>query len=303
MASQGGSNKRKPNSKAPDALTLLKAETNHAIALTKQSWSIYHFNLREKWITLMMKAVDAAWKLKDRNPNRDIFHVFTLLGHRLISHHQAIRHLTLMGRYGEAYAICRMLLELADLFPYFVAYPGDVQRWREAFSKDPSNLDQDARNDINYFSAPNVRKRLGEAGIDSIPRELHSHLNAAVHASEWGTMYYGHSSLENPGVTHLQFDVALDPSMAFGIGQLANLTLSRPIWSFIEYCEVNKAAKSSWRTIKANYEDMLPDWELLVNDVDAKFANLMGDVARMRMAGASVDEIEAFMNSTLETEA
>jgi len=303
MTSQGGSNKRKPNSKVPDALTLLKTETKHAMALTKQSWFIYHLNLNQKWVTLMMKAVDAAWKLKDRNLNKDIFHVFTLLGHRWISHHQAIRHLTLMGRYGEAYAICRMLLEVTDLFPYFVAYPGDVQRWREAFSKDPSNLDQGVRHEINYFSAANVRKRLEEAGIDSIPSELHSHLNAAVHASEWGTMYYGHSSLENPGVTQLQFDVTLDRSMAFGIGQLANLTLSRPIWSFIEYCKVNKAGKSWWRAIELNYKDMLPDWDMLVRDVDAKYANLMGEVARMRASGASVDEIEAFMNSTLEAEA
>ena len=90
---------------------------------------------------------------------------------------------------------------------------------------------------------------------------------------------------------------------AFGIGQLANLTLSMPIWSFIEYCKVNKAGKSWWRAIELNYKDMLPDWDMLVRDVDAKYANLMGEVARMRASGASVDEIEAFMNSTLEAEA
>ena len=126
MANDRGNNKSKPKTDMPNALKLLEAETRHALALTKQSWAICHFNLRENWLTLMMKAVTAAWELKDRNPDKDTFHVFTLLGHRWISHHQAIGHLSSMGRYGEAFAICRMLLELTDLFPYFVEYPPSI---------------------------------------------------------------------------------------------------------------------------------------------------------------------------------
>ena len=46
---------------------------------------------------------------------------------------------------------------------------------------------------------------------------------------------------------------------------------------------------------------MLPAWEVMVNDVDAKFANLMGDVAKMRASGADQEEIEEHMEVIMDS--
>ena len=46
---------------------------------------------------------------------------------------------------------------------------------------------------------------------------------------------------------------------------------------------------------------MLPGWDMMVNDVDAKFANLIGDVAKKRASGADPEEIEEYMAGILDS--
>ena len=105
-------------------------EVAHMTRWPQVKWLQHQLALRNQWLNLTIKAVVLAEEAATRNPNQDLFKVFTLLGTRWISHHRAIFSLVVPGLYGEATALSRMLLEHTDLLKYFSYYPEEAQEWR-----------------------------------------------------------------------------------------------------------------------------------------------------------------------------
>ena len=166
------------------------------------------------WLGLTASTVEAAAEVVGRNIKKDLFTAFEVLGGSWFSHHQAIRTVVQVGRYGDGLALCRMLLETGDLITYFSLYPDDVERWWKELGVPPALEDRAYRDSIRRFGAKTIRDKLEEAGSPSISEEWNATLNTAVHASPWGTQYYGRRVRETTNAYAVQLAPVL-PSHGF----------------------------------------------------------------------------------------
>ena len=219
-------------------------ESAHAGQYTSSSWIKNQINLRARWLNLMMRAVVSAEDVINRNISDDLFRVFTILGTRWVPHHQAVSALLLIGRYGEATALCRMLLEVTDLITYFSLYPKDAEAWRGAFAQTPSSGNDLYTKGRRKFAPSSIRHRLESKGADATSQRAYEELSTAIHGSEWGAQYYARRSIESPETLALQFWVTYDARMSFRLAALANATLPLPISAFLEMCNYARAPKS-----------------------------------------------------------
>ena len=285
----------------PNAMKLLEAETAHMRKYSTTPWAVYQINLRDKWLNLMMKAVAGAYELKGKNPSKELFTAFWILGTRWVSNHQAIRALLMIGRYGECIALLRMLLELTDLIVYFAAYPEEAEGWVEAFSQEPVKGNVSFERGRRKYSPTNIRQELDNKGLKPTPGEVYAQFSAAIHPSLWGTVHYGQQSLENPSIVNIQFEARFDTRMAFGLGLQANQILPTPIWAFLEICHSTGANKRDWRAVKMQYDEMLPTWDIMINEVDSKFAEIMAESLRLFSNGAGFEDIERYVESVVSS--
>ena len=283
----------------PDAMKLLEAEAAHMHKYSASPWAIYQVNLRDKWLNLMMKAVAGAHELKSKNPSKDLFTAFWILGTRWVSNHQAIRALLMIGRYGECTALLRMLLELTDLIAYLAAYPEEAESWIEAFSREPVKGNLSFEKGRGKYSPTNIRQKLDDKGLNPTPSQVYAQFSSAIHPSLWGTIHYGQQSIQNPSIVDIGFEARFDTRMAFGLGLQANQTLPSPIWAFLEICQSTEANKRDWRAVKLQYEEMLPTWEIMINEVDGKFAEIMAESFRLFSNGAVFEDIERYVESVV----
>ena len=280
----------KPKAEAffiPSADDILKAEGEHLKQFVKSTWAIYQFNLRNNWLDLMMKAIQASWQLAERNPNKDLFQVFSILGTRLVSHHNAIRVLLMSGRYGETAALCRMLLELTDLITYFVGYPDEATDWRASFSQPPERGNQLYQDGLRSCSPARVRESLIAEQLPVTPQEIYAQFSAAIHPNEWGMYMYGQLPVGGQGPVELSFQARFDVRNAFGLGFLANRTLAMPIWSFLQICLFSGANKSLWRKIRTQYDDILPIFDAMY-DTDSEMISIFQEMEDRVGAGEDV---------------
>ena len=174
-------------------MDVLVSEAEHAKQLQSKPRLIVQGQLRAAWLDLLMKAVVNAQLLTTKNPSSDLFAAFAMLGTRFASHQQAVFLLTTMGRYGEAAAVCRMLMEATDLFTYFTLFPSEVGDWRSSTRNAPDADGPQERRARRKFSSGQVRERLKASDQDrAVSDETYRELNSVIHTSEWGTQHYGH---------------------------------------------------------------------------------------------------------------
>ena len=232
--------KPKKSSNASDAeamVAVLAQETSHHLRISEASWYQGQELVKGMWLGLTASTIEAAAEVVGRNIKKDLFTAFEVLGGSWFSHHQAIRTVVQIGRYGDALALCRMLLETGDLITYFSLYPDDVEIWWKELGVPPALADKDYRASIRRFGARAIRNKLEEAGTPSISEEWNATLNTAVHASPWGAQYYGRRVRETTNAYLIQLAPTFDPVMGFAIGQLSQNTLPGPVEVFLRACE------------------------------------------------------------------
>ena len=123
------------------------------------------------------------------------------------------------GRCGDCMVLLCSLLEDTDLMTYFACYPEEAADWTERLSRAPDWSDQVYRQGIQKFRMPHIWKKLKAKGIEPLGERDYSILSATVHASPWGTHFYGRTLPGDPGRLHL--------SLGAGVRSGCHL-LSRP---------------------------------------------------------------------------
>lgn len=272
----------------PDSKLMVELEAAHMQQLSKSTIFQKQLQLRRAWLDLTMKTVVTA-DVDCRKFSEDLFHVFTSLGTRWVSHHQALFALIMPGRYGEAIAVSRILLEATELIRYFGLYPGDASEWRGLQSKVPSTLTKSERGKLREkYSPKQIGEKLDLKDAGLLSRRLYSDLSAAVHPTDWGVQFYGRRFLEDPKMIGLQFGPAYDPRRLFNLNALANGTLPSPVWAFLSMCQWADVPDKLWAPIGVEYSDLQPLWYAMTK-VDAEMDEVMEETERRIGAGESVD--------------
>lgn len=285
-------NRSKYNRQKPepwDMKRVLEHEVHHLKAYSGSSWGLLHSNHRFKWMDLTIRTVEASLDIASRNIMKDLFTVFTLLGTRFISHHQAIFGLLQSGHYGEVTALHRMLLETTDLITYFYLHPEDASIWLQWSAQDPAVDRKKYRSGLRQFSHSKIQREIKK---DVIPLSAeYPRLSTAIHPNVWGMQFYSKRPTHTQPNIELQFGPNYDARIVFRLGSLANRTLPHPIFAFLQICHQAHAPKSTWRSIQQKYESYLPEWESLMK-VDAKFDDLMDETERRLSSGEPWEQIQ-----------
>ena len=140
------------------------------------------------------------------------------------------------GRYGDCMVLLRSLLEDTDLMTYFACYPEEAADWTERLSRAPVWSDEVYRQGIRKFRMTNIWKKVKERGIEPLGERDYSILSATVHASPWGTHFYGRALPGDPGRLHLSLAPVYDPAATFSVGLVLQGTYPRPIYAFLTAC-------------------------------------------------------------------
>ena len=74
------------------------------------------------------------------------------------------------------------------------------------------------RQDIRKFRMTTIWKKLKERCIEPLGERDYSILSATVHASPWGTHFYGRTLPGDPGRLHLSLAPVYDPAATFPVG-------------------------------------------------------------------------------------
>ncbi len=287
-------NRREKQPQHWDMELVLKQKAIHLQTCISSPFSIPQFQLRSKWLTIMMRATEASSELIDRNISNDLFYVFYLLGTRWISHQLASHDLLINGQYGEVIALHRMLFEVTDRITYFHLHPEDANRWRSWSAHDPETTTKEYKADRNYFSQSQIVKKIKAKEITPASIDF-QRLSAAIHPNEWGTQYYAHRS-PNYGEISLEYGPRFDFRKAFWLGLVANQVLTHPIISFLNICRQTRAPKSLWRWVQVKYEENLPNWEREmrigkdVNDSMAVIEQRISSGESMEKIGAEIEK-------------
>ena len=213
------------------------------------------------WHSLFARTIDAASNLASRNISPDLFNAYLILGSRWFSHHEAIEILLSTGRYGDCMMLLRSLLEDTDLMTYFACYPEDAADWKERLSRAPVWSDEVYQKGIRKYKMPRIWKMLKAKGIEPAAERDYPILSSTVHATPWGTRFYGHVSPQDPDRLYLSLAPVYDSAAAFSAALVLQGTYPRPIQAFLMSCEASKAPKSQWRSIKARYETLIDGWQ------------------------------------------
>ena len=246
----------------------------HAAKLTEKPWNTMQSLERVKWWELIQRCVKESWGLSEKSEAPDLFRVFAILGTRYFSNQRAADSLISGGRYGETAAIIRMILETADVLTYLALYPDQITRWRAVFSPRPDSQNKDLWKGMREFAPAKIRQQITAAGGQPVRQDVYNELSAAIHPSEWGAILYSHWSPDQPNQLNLGFHPIFNDTHVFRLNTLLHLSLAGVVWAFLAMCEGSNAKKSAWRMIKANYDDMLPEWEIR-RDFDNDWLRMM----------------------------
>ena len=220
----------------------------------------------------------------------DFFNTYLILGSRWFSHHEAIEMLLATGRYGDCMVLLRSLLEDTDLITYFGFYPEESVDWMEQLSRGSEWSDRVYRRGIRKFRMRHIWEKLKEKGIDPLGEHDYPVLSATVHASPWGTRFYGRSLPGDPGRLHLSLTPIYDPAATFSIGLVLRGTYPRTIHAFLAVCSAAKVLKSKWCPIKDRYDSLIADWQAKM-DLDSWFRTEMASAEQRVLSGEEPDAI------------
>ena len=210
------------------------------------------------WHTLFARTLKTASELASRNIAPDLFNTYVILGSRWFSHHESVEALLSYGRYGDCMVLLRSLLENTDLMTYFACYPEDAAEWKERLSRAPVWSDEVYRRGIQRFRMRRIWERLKEKGIEPVGERDYPILSATVHASPWGTRFYGRTLSENPDQSPSQPGTVLRPGRRILNAVLVlQGTYPRPIQAFLDSCAAARAPRSKWRSIKTRYDVLI----------------------------------------------
>ena len=252
-----------------------------------------------QWQTLFIRTMDAASTIAQRNYCPDLFNAYLILGSRWFSHHEAAEMLLSTGRYGDCMVLLRSQLEDTDLMTYFAYYPDDASEWRERLSRAPVWSDEVYRQGIQKFRMRQIWEKLKAKDIEPLGERDYPILSATVHASPWGTRFYGRTLPGDPDRLHLSLAPVYDPAAAFSVGLVLQGTYPWPIHAFLESCAVSKAPKSQWRSIKARYGALIEDWQAKA-DLDSWFGSEMAGAEERVSRGEEPDAVLRDMSNRFE---
>ena len=170
---------------------MVQATNEHARRYVASPWLRGRLEQKFRWHTLFAKTIEAVSPIIKRNVAPDPFNAYLILASRWFSHHEAIEMLLTSGRYGDCMALLRSLLEDTDLITYFAFYPDDAQEWIQKLSRAPVWSDEVYRRGIKEFRLGEIWKKLTEKGTEPLGQHDYAVLSATVHASPWGTRFYG----------------------------------------------------------------------------------------------------------------
>ena len=95
----------------------------------------------------------------------------------------------------------------------------------------------------------------------------YSLLSTTVHASAWGTRFYGRIFPEDPARLHLNLAPLYDPAASFTVGLVLQGTYPRPIEAFLRVCDASTAPKAqcapSKQTTTPSSRVGRPRWSLI----------------------------------------
>ena len=243
-----------------------------------------------QWHTLFIRTMETASTIAQRNICPDLFNAYLILGSRWFSHHEAVEMLLTTARYGDCMVLLRSLLEDTDLMTYFAYYPEDAAEWRERLSRAPVWSDEVYRQGIQKFRMRQIWKMLKAKDIEPLGERDYPILSATVHASPWGTRFYGRALPGDPDRLHLSLAPVYDPAAAFSAGLVLQGTYPWPVHAFLESCAVSKAPKSQWRSIKARYQALIEDWQAKM-DLDSWFRSEMAGVEERVFRGEEPEKV------------
>ena len=294
MAKKRRSQSKRPNKDDFALPGVVQATNEHAARYIAAPWLRARLQQRFRWHTLFARTVTASASIAKRNISPELFNAYLILGNRWFSHHESIEMLLTTGRYGDCMALLRALLEETDLMTYFSLYPEDAEEWRDALSRAPVWSDEIYKRGIQKFRMPAIWTKIEEQGVEPLGRRDHSILSSTVHASPWGARYYGRVLPTEPDRIYLSLGPVWDAAAAFAIGLVLQETLSRPIEAFLTSCDKARAPRSDHRSIRARYEQLLPEWQEKMK-LDSWFRQAMVDVERRGLEGedrqAVLDEL------------
>ena len=278
---------------------MVKANAQVAAEHLASPWLPELLAQKFQWHALFIRTMEAASTIAQRNICPDLFNVYLVLGSRWFSHHDAVEMLLSTARYGDCMVLLRSLLEDTDLMTYFAYYPEDAAEWRERLSRAPVWSDEVYRQGIQKFKMRQIWKMLKAKDIEPLGQRDYPILSATVHASPWGTRFYGRTLPEDPDRLHLSLAPVYDPAAAFSAGLMLQGTYPWPIHAFLESCAVSKAPKSQWRSIKACYKALIEDWQAKM-DLDSWFKSEMAGVAKRVFRGEEPETVLQDLRDRLE---
>jgi hypothetical protein len=186
------------------------------------------------------------------------------------------------------------MIEVTDLITYFSYYPEECSDWRDWSRRVPLWEDQEYRDGTLRFRRRNIWNGIKKKGDIPEGEGQYHLLSAAVHASEWGTRFFGARSPQDPTRLNLTLAPQYDPAVTFSILLTMERTYPLPIRAFLRMCEFGHAPKSVWRKVASSYEQLLPEWEILA-EYKHGFADLMRQAEERLAAGEEWETIQQDM--------
>ena len=268
-------------------LSVVESEVAHTVELSRSNWGRDHAKVRGQWLGLFVRAMDAGAQLSAQTALREPLEAFLTLGSAWLSHHRSLDWTLGAGRYGDSYAICRMLLEATDLLDYITLLPEEARAWRRTLDGDVP------RAQLRRFEPVAIRKGLKELGVDPTTEGWYRLLSRAVHMTQEGALHYVRRDWSQRTFAP-QTSVIFDPRTAFGISQVNIWVLPSGVRSFIELCERIGAPKRGFRKIASRYELLLPQWRTRMEVAD-QYSTMMAETERMYQEGKGVEAVMAFI--------
>jgi hypothetical protein len=173
---------------------------------------------------------------------------------------ESARLLLLQGLHGTAVAVTRTLAAQNDLVADFSSTADSASKWLRLRSIPPGHRSPEVKSLQKYFLDAEVRRRIAGMGETSLSETIHGLLSEAVHVTPWGSHFYSHESLSEPGVFYVEHSPQYPPLRLLRNFNLLLTTLPHLSGYFLEACDEQFRGKN-------NRFDLLTSRYLILLDV------------------------------------